>query len=183
MTGEELFLTKEGKPTWTWNALDKIVVGDTEPKIRGTFGVNVGWKGLYMNATFAYQYGGEAYNQTVVDKVENSNKYQNVDKRVLTETWQKPGDVVKYKANVTSRLVQYFTYASSRFVQDLNYLQFSSFSLQYEMPKNWISCLRMESLRFSFNMSDLFYWSTVKRERGTSYPFARSFTVGLRANF
>ena len=65
----------------------------------------------------------------------------------------------------------------------LNYLQFSSFSLQYEMPKNWISCLRMESLRFSFNMSDLFYWSTVKRERGTSYPFARSFTVGLRANF
>ena len=177
------YLTKEGKPTWIWNALDKIVVGDTEPKIRGTFGVNVGWKGLYMNATFAYQYGGEAYNQTVVDKVENSNKYQNVDKRVLTETWQKPGDVVKYKANVTSRLVQYFTYASSRFVQDLNYLQFSSFSLQYEMPKNWISCLRMESLRFSFNMSDLFYWSTVKRERGTSYPFARSFTVGLRANF
>ena len=183
MTGEELFLTKEGKPTWIWNALDKIVVGDTEPKIRGTFGVNVGWKGLYMNATFAYQYGGEAYNQTVVDKVENSNKYQNVDKRVLTKNWQKPGDVVKYKANVTSRLVQYFTYASSRFVQDLNYLQFSSFSLQYEMPKNWISCLRMESLRFSFNMSDLFYWSTVKRERGTSYPFARSFTVGLRANF
>ena len=56
-----------------------------------------------MNATFAYQYGGEAYNQTVVDKVENSNKYQNVDKRVLTETWQKPGDVVKYTANVTSR--------------------------------------------------------------------------------
>ena len=183
MTGEELFLTKEGKPTWTWNALDKVVVGDTELKIRGTFGVNAGWKGLYMNATFAYQYGGEAYNQTVVDKVENSNKYQNVDKRVLTETWQKPGDIVKYKANVTSRLVQYFTYASSRFVQDLNYLQFSSFSLQYEMPKNWISCLRMESLRFSFNMSDLFYWSTVKRERGTSYPFARSFTVGLRANF
>ena len=183
MTGEELFLTKEGKPTWTWNALDKVVVGDTEPKIRGTFGVNAGWKGLYMNATFAYQYGGEAYNQTVVDKVENSNKYQNVDKRVLTETWQKPGDIVKYKANVTSRLVQYFTYASSRFVQDLNYLQFSSFSLQYEMPKSLISCLRMESLRFSFNMSDLFYWSTVKRERGTSYPFARSFTVGLRANF
>ena len=75
------------------------------------------------------------------------------------------------------------TDTDKRFVQDLNYLQFSSFSLQYEMPKNWISCLRMESLRFSFNMSDLFYWSTVKRERGTSYPFARSFTVGLRANF
>lgn len=183
MSGEELFLTRDGKPTWTWSARDKVVVGDTEPKMRGTFGASAGWNGLYVNATFSYQFGGQAYNQTIVDKVENSNKYQNVDKRVLTETWQKPGDVVRYKANVTSRYVQYYTYASSRFVQDLNYLQFSALSLQYEMPKKWISCMRMESLRWSFNMSDLFYLSSVKRERGTSYPFARSFTIGLRANF
>lgn len=32
-------------------------------------------------------------------------------------------------------------------------------------------------MRFSLNMSDLFILSSVKRERGTSYPFARN--VGL----
>ena len=183
MTGEELFLTRDGKPTTTWNASDKVVVGDTEPTVRGTFGANVGWKGLYVNLTFSYQWGGQAYNQTLVDKVENSNKYQNVDKRVLTETWQKPGDVVRYKANVTDRLTQSYTYASSRFVQDLNLLQLSSLSVQYELPKSWIKPLRMESVRLSFNTSDLLYLSTVKRERGTSYPYARAFTIGLRANF
>ena len=183
MTGEEIFLTKAGKPTKTWNADDKVVVGDTEPDVRGTFGTNVGWKGLYLNLTFSFQYGGQAYNQTLVDKVENSNKYQNVDKRVLTETWQKPGDVSRYKANITSRLVQYYTYASSRFVQDYDLLQLSSLSLQYELPKKWISPLRVESVRLSFNTSDLGYWSTVKRERGTSYPYSRSFTFGLRVNF
>ena len=183
MTGEELFLTRDGKPTTTWNASDKVVVGDTEPTVRGTFGANVGWKGLYLNLTFSYQWGGQAYNQTLVDKVENSNKYQNVDKRVLTETWQKPGDVVRYKANVTDRLTQSYTYASSRFVQDLNLLQLSSLSVQYELPKSWIKPLRMESVRLSFNTSDLLYLSTVKRERGTSYPYARAFTIGLRANF
>ena len=41
-----------------------------------------------------YEFGGEAYNQTLVDKVENANIYENnVDKRVLTERWQKPGDI------------------------------------------------------------------------------------------
>lgn len=183
MTGEELFLDRDGKPTYTWNAKDKVVVGDTEPKVRGTFGANVGWKGLYLNLTFSYQMGGQAYNQTLVDKVENSNKYKNVDKRVLTETWQKPGDVTSYKANVTSRYSNYYTYASSRFVQDLDILQLSALSLQYELPKSWIKPLRIESLRLSFNTSDLMYLSTVKRERGTSYPFQRSFTFGLRANF
>lgn len=183
MSGEELFLTRDGKPTKEWNAADKVAVGDTEPKVRGTFGANVSWKGLYLNVTFSYQFGGQAYNQTLVDKVENSNKYQNVDKRVLTETWQKPGDVVKYKANLTQYYTQSYTYASSRFVQDLNTLQLSSLSLQYELPRRWINHLKMESLRLSFNTSDLLYISSVKRERGTAYPYARAFTVGLRANF
>ncbi len=183
MTGNELFLTKDGKPTLVWDASDKVVVGDAEPDVRGTFGTNIGWKGLFLNVTFSYSCGGQAYNSTLVDKVENSNKYKNVDKRVLTETWQKPGDVVRYKANMTGSYSQTYTYASSRFVQNLNYLQFSSLSLQYELPKNIIQHLKMQSVRLSFNMSDLMYLATVKRERGTAYPFARSFSFGLRTNF
>lgn len=183
MTGNEVFLTKEGHPTLTWDANDKVVVGDAEPDVRGNFGANVGWKGLYFNLTFQYQFGGQTYNQTLVDKVENSNKYKNVDKRVLTDTWQKPGDETSFKANLTTRLVQYYTYASSRFVQDYNLLQLAAMSLQYELPKKWISPLSLESVRLSFNTSDLGYWSTVKRERGTSYPYSRTFTFGLRVNF
>lgn len=183
MTGTEIFLTKDGHPTTTWSADDEVVVGDTQPDLTGTFGANVGWKGLYFNLTFQYQCGGQAYNSTLVDKVENSNKYQNVDKRVLTDTWQKPGDEAQYKANLTTRLVQYYTYASSRFVQDYDLLQLASLSVQYDLPKKWLSPLRLESVRLSFNTSDLGYWSTVKRERGTSYPYSRTFTFGLRVNF
>ncbi len=183
MTGNEVFLTKDGHPTLTWNAEDKVVVGDSEPDVRGNFGANIGWKGLFFNLTFQYQFGGQAYNQTLVDKVENSNKYKNVDKRVLTETWQKPGDETSYKANLTTRLVQYYTYASSRFVQDYNLLQMAAMSIQYELPKKWIAPLSLESVRLSFNTSDLGFWSTVKRERGTSYPYSRTFTFGLRVNF
>ncbi len=186
MTGQELYLTKEGVPTYEWNANDKVVVGDTEPTLRGTFGTSFGYKQLDVNLTFRYQFGGQVYNSTLVDKIENSNKYYNVDRRVLEETWRQPGDVVKYKANFNPRSPGYsptYTGASSRFVQDFDLLELSAVNVNYDLPKAFCQKLKMESMRLSFNMNDIFYWSTVKRERGTAYPYARSFTLGLRANF
>lgn len=33
---------------------------------------------------------------------------------------------------------------------------------------------KLESIVFAINANDLFYWSSVKYERGTSYPYARN---------
>ena len=32
-------------------------------------------------------------------------------------------------------------------------------------------------LRLSFTMNDLFYWSTIRQERGLDYPYSRSFNL------
>jgi len=32
-------------------------------------------------------------------------------------------------------------------------------------------------------MTDVFYLSTIKQERGTSYPFARTFSLGANITF
>ena len=34
-SGQEVYLTRDGKKTFTWNALDKVPVGDTNPKVSG----------------------------------------------------------------------------------------------------------------------------------------------------
>ena len=39
--------------------------------------------------------------------------------------------------------------------------------------------LGVESLRLSFYANDLFWLTSVKQERGTAYPYARSFTFSL----
>ncbi len=187
MTGQEFFLSKDGIATTTWSSRDKVKVGNTEPKLRGTFGFNAAYKGFTLNVIFNYSYGGQIYNQTLVDKVENSDKFGNVDRRVLTDSWRKPGDVVEFKPNVSVSssgfVSQTSTFASSRFVQDYNYLRLGSVGLTYDVPGDFSETLKMKSLRISFNMNEMFYTSTVKQERGTSYPFARQFTFGLRANF
>ena len=41
----------------------------------------------------------------------------------------------------------------------------------------------LENVAFRVEYEDLFRASTVKLERGTSYPFARTFNFSLRATF
>ncbi len=183
MTGEEIYLTADGTPTFDWDSSDKVVVGDTEAKLKGNFGTNIAYGPFEVRFMFSYRTGGQKYNYTLVNKVENSNKYYNVDRRVLEETWMEPGDVVRYKNNVLSWGNMSYTPASDRFVQDYDYVNLSSVNMVYNIPKHLYTKFGLESLRLTFNMSDIFNWSTVKMERGTSYPYARSFTIGLRANF
>ena len=42
-----------------------------KPKLSGTFGFNFEYKGFSVNTSFYYKLGGQYYNQTLVDKVEN----------------------------------------------------------------------------------------------------------------
>ena len=41
----------------------------------------------------------------------------------------------------------------------------------------------LDRKKLTFKMEDLFRISTVKRERGLDYPFARTFNFGLQVQF
>ena len=57
VTGKELFLNGDGSISNTWNALQEVRVGDTEPKASGSFGVNLVYKNLSLFASFSYDWG------------------------------------------------------------------------------------------------------------------------------
>ncbi len=91
--GQELFVKPDGTITSTWSSSDQVIIGNSEPLAQGAFGLNVQWKNFSLFTSFLFEYGGDEYNQTLVNRVENINIWEtNVDKRVLTERWQKPGD-------------------------------------------------------------------------------------------
>lgn len=180
-TGNELYLTKDGDLTYTWNANDQVVCGDELPKFTGTFGFNLDWKGFIVNTSFYFRLGGQMYNQTLVDKVEDSDLQYNVDRRVYTGRWTTPGQKAEYKKLTDPA---YFTRPTSRFVQDLNELQMTSLNVAYDFRNcKFMKSGIVERLKLSFYMNDVFRASTVKIERGTDYPFARSFSFQLQATF
>lgn len=186
-TGREIFLNSNGRRTNLWRAGDQVICGNDLPDFQGNIGANFSWKGLSLNVVFRYQWGGQMYNTTLVDLVENAELSYNVDRRVLEGRWRNPGDVKPYKA------IRYAGYGqdrkiertqpTSRFVQDRNELTLSSINLSYDMFRHNIQKLGMETLRFSFYMNDVYTWSSIKIERGTSYPFARSMNFSLSATF
>ena len=179
--GQEVFVGKNGQLTRAWNASDQVVLGTTEPKVQGSFGFNLVWKQWSLYSTFMYEAGGQQYNQTLVDKVENVNVYTgNVDRRVLTERWKKPGDNAKYKSLVTGRSTVSQTKPTSRFVEDYNMLQWSSMELGYDVSKKLLNKIHLNMLRLTFSLTDIMHLSSVKQERGTSYPFARTVSFSLK---
>lgn len=179
-SGKELFLTREGKVTEEWNYLDKVVIGCTDPTLEGNIGANIIWKNWSLNVLMRYSFGGQVYNSTLAERVEGVSPYANADKRVLSERWQKPGDHRFFK-DISNK--ENIAKVTSRFVQDNNYLEMSNISLSYRLPQAWLKKLGMSSARIGLNTSELFYTSTVKRERGLDYPFARQYTFSLNLNF
>lgn len=179
-SGDELFLDENGNVTKQWLSSAKRYFGESEPKYRGNISTYFSFGNFSVNLSFAYRFGGQQYNTTLIEKVEVSDSYiesYNVDRRVLEERWQKPGDVKFFKGYGKGS-----TQMTSRFVMDDNTFEFQSANLQYRWDAAYLKkSLGVENINLSVNMSDIFYISSIKRERGTAYPFARalSFDVSL----
>ena len=181
-TGKEIFLNRDGSVTDKWDASQEVAVGNTEPKFNGSFGLNLAYKNWSLFASFLYEWGGQEYNQTLVDNVENANiKTGNVDLRVLTDRWQKPGDIAQFKNIKDGNLT---TLPTSRFVQDKALLHLNSLTVSYDFDREWIKKhLRMNMLRLEANTSELINWNSIRQERGLSYPRSWKMSFSLKAQF
>ena len=189
--GREIFVSKNGLPTYTWSAADQVVLGDKMPEFQGTGGISFEWKGLGGNASFTFEHGAQVYNSTLVSKVENADLSSNVDRRLFDGAWR-PGDegqvkpyrAPRYKDPNTGNWVTPETKPTSRFVQDKNEFKLSNLSLYYDFYRNaFLKKCGMERLKISAYANELFTISSIDIERGTSYPFARSFNFSVSVTF
>lgn len=180
-TGSEMYLTKDGQKTYTWNARDKVATGIAQPKWNGNFGSNFMYKGWEVNVIFNYQFGGQLYNYTLVDRVENLDIANNADRRAYELGWSHPGDISLYK-RIQSTPNE--TRATSRFVQDDNNLKLTSASVGYNFyGKPFLKKWGLNGLSITALTNDPVWWSSVKIERGTDNPFARNYSLSIRASF
>lgn len=171
-SGAELFLDAEGKVTPTWSAANKVYAGISNPLYNGNLTSMLRYQNFTLNLNFGYRWGGQVYNQTLIDRVEvtrNMLRDRNMDSRVLDDRWSNPGDFTFFKAFSDEA-----TRATTRFVMDEKVFELQSASLDYRIINNaTLQKYNIQNVRIGLNMSDLLYFSTVRRERGTIYPYAR----------
>ena len=191
-TGNEIYLDRNGNTTFIWNPADMIVAGNAAPSYQGIFGFNGEFKNVGFSITGRYLGGGQLYNQTLVDRVENVDMNYNVDKRVLSGRWLHPGQIAMFKrlgqfnrqipGSNSYESVDEKTRATTRFVQDRNELTIGAINVYYDMT-NLIRSNRIQRLRAAFNMNEVATFSTIRLERGIDYPFARTLSFSLTATF
>ena len=115
-----------------------------------------------------------------------------MDRRIFTGRWYEPGQVAQYRDGGGS--VQHFstsgvdlnnnlTRPTSRFVQKNNVMNISSVSIYREFPLRNLRKLGLQRLRTTLYANDLYTFSSIEIERGTSYPYARSFSLSVTATF
>ncbi len=144
------------------------IVGTTDPDLKGNFGVSVNWRQLTFGAAFDYRIGGSIFNQTLYD-VQFGSALQTLDRRALQSSLRHAfeGDPARL----------------SRFVERLDALNFSTLQVGYRFRSQLIEKIRLRNLALYVTGNNLFYRSSVDRERGTIYPFSRNVTLSLRATF
>ncbi len=178
-TGQEIFIKKDGSYTYTYDSDERVAVGNTNPILQGSWINTVRYKGFSLSLTTSYTFGADYYNSTLQSKVENINPKQNVDARAYTDRWKAPGDLVRYLAINSTRE----TVNSERFVETRNELYFSSINVAYEFNAKFMDKLGLKKLSIGLGLTDLGYLSTVKFERGTSYPYCRAINLTFRPTF
>lgn len=186
-TGKEVFVKLDGSRTFIWDPLDKRPIADATSKFKGGLSSNFNYKNFILNFNLVFQYGGYMYNQTLIDKVENVDLLRgNADERVLLDRWKQPGDQSSFKSLVGSGSngLQ-LTNSTSRFVQKNNYLEVSSITVGYSFPATlkWVKASHLSAPRIMITQNNFARLATIKTERGTGYPFSRSFSFGLSTNF
>ncbi len=178
-TGKEIFIKKNGEYTFNYSADERVAVGNTNPILNGSLMTTVRYKRFSLSLSTRYTFGSDYYNTTLQQKVEKIDRYHNVDARAFTERWHSAGDVTRYIGLDSDAVSNY----SERFVEKRNELYLSSIQVLYDVKPAFISRFGLKKLVVGVGTSDIGYISTVKFERGTSYPYQRTINLVFRPTF
>lgn len=167
----------DGKPDGQITEDDRTIIGNTNPKVQGGFGLSGQWKGLDFTANFNYMYDFDVNNATayqlsssesnsknffnVLTKFNNRWTYVREDGECLYKNTYLENSVELYKelnagktlwnpTDVTNKVTH------SYFIEDGSFLRCQDITIGYTLPKQLTNKWGMSRLRFYVSGSNLF---------------------------
>ena len=156
---------------------DRKIIGKTQPKFTGGFGINATYKWFDLSANFNFVVGNDVYN---MDKMVSSQSYRNQwaalrqEMSPVTlggESWtylnQETGEIVTdyetLKAmNAGATRWSGLTMSdnnptpNSAFIEDGSFLRLQNVTLGFTLPKNWISRFYCQQFRIYCTLNNVF---------------------------
>lgn len=176
---------------------------------QGGINISVGWKGLRLSGTFTYQFGGVNRLSNIYGSNWNYvfNPMTNVSKEYAMR-WRKSGDEDKtdmpvlYNSRVYNKLTHRYYVSgkdevagttmydkSSVRVAKTDFLKMRSLSLNYLIPRKFVSKWHITDCAIGLQATNLFTWAD-KRWEGSdpeaafaTTPLTRTYTLNLNITF
>lgn len=153
----------------------------------GGFGLTASWKGLTLQADFAFVLGKYMVNNLYYWATSRGNlaNGNNADRDML-RAWKQPGDITDIPS------LKYDTEFDTHLLENASFLRLKNLTLAYDLPEKWMDATGfIKNVRLSFITRNLF---TVTKFKGPdpeintyiaagNYPATRQFVLGLDVTF
>lgn len=157
------------------------------PNMNGGFGFTASWKGLSLNADFAFVLNKYMLNIDYQFSTNNANAKQGFNQsRDMLKMWKKPGDITDIPSLATENVID------TRVLQNASFLRLKNLTLSYSLPQQWMQATRFfDSVRIYATARNLFTATKYKggdpeKDGNISlgfYPGTRQYMLGVEVSF
>ena len=157
------------------------------PNMNGGFGFTASWKGLSLNADFAFVLNKYMLNIDYQFSTNNANAKQGFNQsRDMLKMWKKPGDITDIPSLATENVFD------TRVLQNASFLRLKNLTLSYSLPQQWMQATRFfDSVRIYATARNLFTATKYKggdpeKDGNISlgfYPSTRQYMLGVEVSF
>lgn len=157
------------------------------PNMNGGFGFTASWKGLSLNADFAFVLNKYMLNIDYQFSTNNANAKQDFNQsRDMLKMWKKPGDITDIPSLATENVFD------TRVLQNASFLRLKNLTLSYSLPQQWMQATRFfDSVRIYATARNLFTATKYKggdpeKDGNISlgfYPGTRQYMLGVEVSF
>jgi TonB-linked SusC/RagA family outer membrane protein len=188
-TGAPMFKAADGSTTLSTSAPQFADFGTYLPKHVGSFNLDFRYGNFMVSALFTYQNQVYRYNNIenwITRGVAGYQTAVNGSKRLLTDQWQKPGDVKFYQSPAFDRGF------NSSDIQDASFIRFRNFNIAYNIPQvNLKGQKLIKSAKFYVQVQNIAIWSPWRGPDPedsnnislNEFPNPRIIVAGLDINF
>ena len=165
----------------------KYYMGSRIPKLYGSIGTDLTWKGLSLSILTTYSIGGKIYDGLYESGMDlwymSSTWHKNELRR-----WQKPGDIT----DVPRVEISNSPAANDRFLIDASYFSIKNITLAYSLPKAWMAKLGIQGIKVFGSADNVALFTHLNGmdpqynfTGGTNYDYSpnKTYTLGVEVNF
>lgn len=190
--GQQMWYDKDGNLTKQFTEDNEVDLGKSfVSPWNGGFGINARWKSLSLRADFnwsaqKYIFDGNYWYTRTVAQTTNANGSTD-----LLSVWTKPGDVTQIPNRFDLYGQPQEVQADSRFVENSSFVRLKNLTINYALPRAWVSAAGLKDVNVHFTGRNLLTFSPYEGADPEyeanviqfSYPNTRQFEFGLEVTF